>query len=264
MTDKRVKTVKDGRLVYYYDQPDPEFWDGYWDQKITREYYQPYEKGDLDEYAFFLDHIHKDDRILEAGCGPAQYVVALWSQGFQNAEGIDWGEKTINRVRSIFPDLHVRSGDITALDVEKDYFDVYISLGVMEHMQDGPDAFLIEAYRILKPGGYAFISVPYYNSLRLFKSWLGYYRRISGDDLIFYQYAYQKDDFMLQLTKNRFEVIDCHGIFGYRCIEEEFPALYGLLTYNPRFRRIQRYLKRNPWFNDHWGHMIIYTCRKPE
>ena len=42
----------------------------------------------------------------------------------------------------------------------------YISLGVMEHFEDGCAAAMAEAFRVLKPGGLMFFTVPLENPFR--------------------------------------------------------------------------------------------------
>ena len=78
------------------------------------------------------------------------------------------------------------------IDSPDNQYDAYISIGVVEHRIDGPEPFLVEANRVLKPGGIAFISVPYVNPLRRFKSLLGCYKHQVTEKEIFYQYAFQK------------------------------------------------------------------------
>ena len=88
-------------------------------------------------------------------------MIALRARGFKHIEGIDWGERTIGIVKKVYPDLPVKVGDATRVDVPDDHFNAYLSLGVVEHRQEGPEPYLAEAFRVLKPGGYAFISVPF-------------------------------------------------------------------------------------------------------
>ena len=40
------------------------------------------------------------------------------------------------------------------------HFDAYLSLGVIEHWEEGPQQAIDEAYRVIKPGGYFFVSTP--------------------------------------------------------------------------------------------------------
>ena len=60
-------------------------------------------------------------------------------------------------VRELYPDLPIRAGDVTCIEVPEKYYSGYISLGVMEHCRQGPETFLKEAYRVLENDGVAII-----------------------------------------------------------------------------------------------------------
>ena len=126
----------------------------------------------------YLGHIYeqwlpKDGPILEAGCGRGQIVLALRAREW-DAEGIDYSEDTVAAVKQLFPDAPIRSGDVTHIDVADNHYAGYISIGVIEHRQAGPEPFLDEAYRVLRPGGIGVITVPYVHPIRAWESapWL--------------------------------------------------------------------------------------------
>jgi SAM-dependent methyltransferase len=262
MAQKRLKAWENDRILYYLNNADQGFWDNHWSKFITKNYYEKYEHGELDELTPFIDrYFKKEDFILEAGCGTARYVVALRARGFKNIEGIDWGEQTISRVKAIYPDLPVKVGDAIKVNVGNNYYDGYISLGVVEHREEGPEPFLSEAHRIIKPDGHVFISVPYINALRNFKRQLGFYGKMKNTNMAFYQYAYQKSGFQNILERAGFEVIEAHGISGAFGIRDEFPTLFRLLDRLPGSWRMNRFLRRFDRL-ENWGHMILFVCRK--
>src|SRR5207247_7687334 len=51
-----------------------------------------------------------------------------------------------------------RLGDITSLPYDSESLSGYLSFGVIEHFREGPSAALVEANRVLRPGGVALIS----------------------------------------------------------------------------------------------------------
>jgi len=261
MNNKRLQISEGGRIAYYDTQADASFWDNYWEKLITRDYYRRYEEGDLGEYLFFEKYLHKEDNILEAGCGTAQYVVALLFKGYKNIEGIDWGGQTIKRVKAIYHDLPIKVGDVTKIEANNNYFDGYISLGVVEHRKEGPEPYLAEAFRVIKPGGYAFISVPYMNRLRRIKSRLGFYSKFKQTNMVFYQYAFSKYEFQNFLEQAGFEIIETHGIAGLFGLREELPVLFFILDRMPGGWRIQEYIKRLNWIKN-FGHMVLFICKK--
>jgi len=251
-----------GRLLYFTEQAKPKLWDDYWSGLITRGYYEKYEHGELDELAPFAEKLFaKEDRILDAGCGSARFVVALLSRGFRKVEGIDCGQETIDRVRTVFPDLPVRVGDAMRIDRQDDYYDGYISLGVVEHREEGPEPYLCEACRVLKPGGHAFFSVPYINPLRDLKHRIGCFRRVQGNAARFYQCAFSMGEFLGLLTEAGFEVIAARGVAGYHTLRQELPCFISLLKSVPGGLRVLGYLNSSGWI-DRFGHMILFVCRK--
>lgn len=260
MSEKQIKIWRDEKIAWYASEADKAFWDSLWLSQISTDYYAKYSKGDLEEYSpVFTKFLYKDDHILEAGCGTGRFVVALQARGYKHVRGIDWGRPTIDRVKTLFPELSVEVGDATRITVEDNYYDAYISLGVVEHRQTGPEPFLNEAYRILKPGGLALISVPYINPLRNLKSKLGFYRTKNVEGHAFYQYAFRKDDFEMILNQSGFNVIQAKGIYGIYAIKDELPLFAYMLNHIPGGWRVEKLLKR--WrFLDRFGHMILFVC----
>jgi SAM-dependent methyltransferase len=150
---------------------------------------------------------------------------------------------------------------VTKLETGDNFYDGYISLGVVEHREAGPEPFLAEAYRVLKPGGYALITVPYINPFRQLKSRLGFYGQTKHPDAIFYQYAYHKTELRNFLEKAGFEPIEDHGLAGYFGLREELPALFILLDRLPGGWKIKQSLKKSSWPHL-FGHMLLFVCRK--
>jgi len=257
-----VRRVEQGRLAYYREKADAAFWDRHWSGMLSRGAYAEAEKGFLGWFEKpFAAYLPPTGKILEAGCGMGQHVVALRVRGY-DAIGIEWAPKTVQAARSIFPTLPVEVGDVTALDVPDGQFAGYISLGVMEHRREGPEPFLREAFRVLAPGGIAMISVPHFHPLRRAKGLLGAYRGETAD-LEFYQYAYGVGEFVGQLRAAGFEVLDRWGYDGVKGLKDELPWLRRLLVherYGPRLRSI---LARTPHAERWFGHMMLYICRRP-
>ena len=259
-----IRRVERGRLAYYGMKADSCFWDRVWKPYISAEQYSASERGNLDWFEeVFVRYLPRNGRILEAGCGPAHYVIALRARGYP-VEGIDWGEETIKAVKALFPDLPVRVGDVARLPVPDCSYDAYIALGVFEHRREGPEAFLAEAQRVLKPGGVALISVPHFHGLRRLKARLGFYRG-EPQGLAFYQYAFTVSEFTQLLEAAGFTVIDGLAYDSYKGIVDEMALLRKLVA-----RRVggldlgaivQRLLRRIPPVEKYLGHMMLFVCR---
>lgn len=262
MSVKPIKIWRDGKIAWFASEADKAFWDSLWLSQISTDYYAKYVQGELEEYSHvFTKFLSKDDHILEAGCGTGRFVIALQARGYKHVSGIDWGRPTIDKVKTLFPELPVEVGDATHIDVENNFYDAYISLGVVEHRQAGPEPFLNEAYRILKKGGIAIISVPYVNPLRKLKSKFGCYNAKNVVSHAFYQYAFRKDDFEKILNQSGFNVIQAKAIYGIYAIKEELRFFAYLINHIQGGWRVEKLLKR--WsFLDNFGHMILFVCVK--
>ncbi|MFX1463602.1 MAG: class I SAM-dependent methyltransferase [Promethearchaeota archaeon] len=113
----------------------------------------------------FLKYLNKNYKILDAGCGFGKWVIYLNQKGY-DIIGIDNNELTIKKLKEFNNLLQVEIGNITKLMYPDNYFDVYISMGVIEHFEEGPTLALKEAYRVLKPNGLIIISTPTVNIVR--------------------------------------------------------------------------------------------------
>ncbi len=112
-------------------------------------------------------------------------------------------------------DIDVKVGNVDNLPIDGSSVDLYLSMGVIEHFEEGPQKSLEEAYRVLKAGGKMILSVPYQNYYRstfrrfitmpLLKMLLPKFR---NRNRVFYQYYYSKKDLRKFLLNAKFEVID--------------------------------------------------------
>ncbi|MBP1690855.1 MAG: glycosyltransferase, partial [Bacteroidetes bacterium] len=258
----QVRRVERGRLAYYREKADAAFWDRHWSAMQSRGAYAEAERGYLGWFERpFATYLPRAGKILEAGCGMGQHVVALRVRGY-DAVGIEWAPRTVQAARSIFPTLPVEVGDVTALRVPDAFFAGYVSLGVMEHRREGPEPFLREAFRVLAPDGIAMISVPHFHPLRRAKGLLGAYGGETAD-LEFYQYAYGVGEFAGHLRAAGFDVLDRWGYDGIKGLKDELPWLRRLLAHERYGPRVRSILARTPQAERWFGHMMLYVCRKP-
>lgn len=253
------RLIEGRRLVYYNNKADQGFWEDVWEKDMTPDYYKPFQAGHL--YTFekmFTRHLPGQGRILEAGCGTAQLVVALNSRGY-NCIGLDFAARALGRAQQLTGPLKLFSSDLTALGVSDGAFDAVISIGVVEHRREGPDPFLEEKYRIMKPGGVLLISVPYFNALRLWRAKRGAYQDdVTGFE--FYQYAFTRAEFIGFIEKAGFQVETTYSYAHQNTLTQELHWLNHIPAFLKKtILRISKYI---PYVNSELGHMLMVVARK--
>lgn len=259
--------MEGGRLVFYARKADARFWDEQWSRLASESYYEAARHGELGWLTPWVQHyMPRDGRILEAGCGLGQHVLALRHLGY-DVEGIDWAAEAVQTARRHVPGLPVRTGDAMHVDAPDGAYAGYISIGVVEHVASGPVPFLVEALRVLRPGGIAIIAVPQFNALRRMRSRLGAYREPT-QDLEFYQYAFLPEEFIQILRRCGFEILERSGYDAYKALVDEWPWLRRVLDRHLGRYHLgsvaQRLLAGISPLERTVGHMMLTVCRRPE
>lgn len=256
-----VRRAEQGRLVYYRSSADAAYWDEHWRSRVHAGMYSAADRGSLDFFTdVFLRRLPQTGRIIEAGCGLGQYVVALRARGY-DCEGVEWSVDTVEAIRRIRPECPIRSGDVTKLDVPDGHYQAYISLGVMEHRREGPDVFLAEAHRVLDQDGVLLVSVPHFHALRRLKGRLGLFRG-PVEGLQFYQQAFDPREMTAILRDNGFVVEQRLGYDPGKGLKDELAPLRPLLRHPRLGTRLGRFLSKRKWLSSWVGHMMLYVCRK--
>jgi SAM-dependent methyltransferase len=258
-----TRTLENDRLAYYSTETNPIFWDAHWKKYFSPDMYKKAERGSFVWFEKpFTTYLSREGRILEAGCGLGMYVLALRVRGY-DAEGVESGAETVKMVRERYPDLPIRVGDVTCMEVPEKYYSGYISLGVMEHSINGPELFIEEAYRVLRDDGVAIISVPSFHPLRRLKARLGLYRgQCKG--LEFYQYAFTKREFIAILQKHGFRVVDEMIYDGFKGLKDEIRLLEKIVQWPVIGRRLRNWVQSCQWIEHRLGHMMLFVCRKAQ
>jgi SAM-dependent methyltransferase len=169
-----------------------------------------------EEYKIMLPYLKglpRGCRILDGGCGMGEWTVFLATQGF-NTVGVDISERTIRRLQQNFLRGKFLRGDIRATGLEDASFDAYFSWGTFEHFETGLGECINEAYRVLKPGGLLFISVPFQNWRHILREMSPRYRWCEAFDITpgtrcsmrFYQWRFTKADLRQELEMRGFVV----------------------------------------------------------
>ncbi|MET4430579.1 class I SAM-dependent methyltransferase [Mycolicibacterium sp. 624] len=96
--------------------------------------------------------------VLEAGCGEG-YGADLLADVAHRVVGLDYDESAVAHVRSRYPRVDMRHGNLAELPLADGEVDVVVNFQVIEHLWD-QGQFVTECARVLRPGGALLMSTP--------------------------------------------------------------------------------------------------------
>jgi len=188
--------------------------------------------------------------------------------------GLDNYAPALEKLKRHSPESHVIEADVRKLPFHDGSVDACISLGVVEHFPEGPTPLILEMFRVVRPGGYLFLTVPYYNLFRrllihpLRGAFLKIESRIRRRELHFVEYRFTRAELAQIVQACGFEVVKV-------ATDEYEPTdlALGLYVDLPLFRGEQKWSLNllgkfvswsarhiNPWLTT--GGMLI-LARKP-
>lgn len=203
----------------------------------------------LASYLFERFSLQKDDKLLDIGCGRAEFL-----KGF-----INLGVKGYAVDQSVLAEKYCPEAELRISDIENegipypdDFFDVVYSKSVIEHFHY-PERLFKEMFRILKPGGLAITLCP---------AWEYNYR-------IYFEDFSHRTPFMFESLR------DIQIIHGFENVQVEFfrqlpSTWYGAKHIATMLAIITRLLvpaamkKRSKWVRFSKEIMLLSSSRKPE
>jgi SAM-dependent methyltransferase len=228
------------------------YWEKQWSQrKLDKQIETGPKKAWWPILKCILKNLPKDAFIVEAGCGMGQFVYLI-DRMEKKIIGIDIASQTLSQTKSFFPHLQLLIQDVRRLGIATKKVHLLISLGVVEHFEEGPHRVLAEAARVVRPGGYLFITVPYTNLYRRIREPWRRFKQHNTDQKgqVFYQYTFSRKWFCKLLEQHGFrtELVLLHH--SHVAIKKDLPWLIrlGIPNLKNRFSETQRYRR--------WGERI--------
>jgi len=228
---KEFYDSKNKRLVFVGKESDSSYWDKHWASgglkpltKVKNNFVTKYTKKYIKP--------GRDAKVLEGGCGRAENVYSLGGCGY-DTYGVDYAKTTIENIKQTNPELNVSLCDVRSLSFDDNYFDGYWSLGVIEHFYGGYQDIVDEARRVIKKGGFLFLTVPTISILRrqrikknTYPIWADNRRQ---ED--FFQFAFNKDRIISDFTNKGFSLLKEVPLDGVKGFKDEVKFLRPVLQY---------------------------------
>ena len=152
--------------IKWYLLPTDTSWENYWEETSI----EVQAKITNNDYPKLLEAIknysNKDSVVLEGGCGLGRWLFFLRRLGYKKLIGVDFITPPLDKIKKHDKEITVKVGNVDSLPIEDSSIDLYLSMGVIEHFEEGPEDSLLEARRVLKKEGIMIISVPYQNYYR--------------------------------------------------------------------------------------------------
>jgi ubiquinone/menaquinone biosynthesis C-methylase UbiE len=188
-------------------QTQKDYWTNQWSERLLdRQIVSGPKKAWWPILVDLLRSFANGDLIVEAGCGMGQYVYLVNQMG-KRIIGVDVTEQALSNAKSVHPQLRLSLQDVRHLALADQTVELMISLGVVEHFEQGPDEVLAEAARVVRPGGRLFITVPFSNWYRRFREPIrrAKHRIFDQKDQTFYQYTFSQRWFCEKLSQHGFQ-----------------------------------------------------------
>jgi SAM-dependent methyltransferase len=228
------------RLVYFGNDADERYWDGHWASRLRD---KDVKRADPFVVEWTKRFLKPGSKVLDGGCGLANTVWGLKAAGY-DAWGVDYAADTVKAVNRIAPELQVMEGDVHALPFDDGSLDGVWSLGVIEHFPSGYDGILSEMRRVLRPSGYAFVTVPAMSPVRRWKASRGAYPDFGGGYGDFYQFVLDPAAVVASFERLGYEHVTSAPRGGFKGLKDELDSLRPVLQrFYDNKSRLARYAR---------------------
>jgi 2-polyprenyl-3-methyl-5-hydroxy-6-metoxy-1,4-benzoquinol methylase len=232
---KKIYDPKNDSLLYLDREANEQFWDKKWEASAHATFGSPPRHGST--VRITRRYLPVGSRLLEGGCGLGDVVNALHNAGYA-VHGIDYAPKVVQAINKHWPHLNVTQGDVRHLPAENGFYDGYWSFGVIEHFAEGYDSIAREMQRVLRPGGYLFLSFPSFNPFRRSRAAAGKYPELGARleaTTDFFQYALDPSGVQKNFESLGFETLEHRGTSSLQGLAEDWPMVDAFQRFLGRF-----------------------------
>jgi SAM-dependent methyltransferase len=189
-------------------------WAGIWGDEadIERELATVDYRRSRQTRARYLRYLPREELVLDGGCGLGIELIQLGRMGYRII-GVDYAENALHQISAYQRSQLLTVGDIHNLPYRDGVFGAYLSFGVLEHFEFGPEPGLREANRVLREGASLVLTVPYPSLVwRLVQLKGRLIRRPRTDDSRCYETRYSVGQLEESLCRTGFVVVERHPI----------------------------------------------------
>ncbi len=162
------------------------------------------------------DYIKEDGKNLDYGCGGGFLMSHLFNSGIE-CGGLDSSEDSVKKTEEKFKEEKLFKGTILSTGtpnkgIEDNFYDFVFTIEMLEHlMKNELDEVVKEFSRIIKPGGYLFISVPHNENIDKYKVICpdcgSVFHRVQ------HMNKFTEESLSKRMLENKFKTIICKGTF---------------------------------------------------
>ncbi|UCG54789.1 MAG: class I SAM-dependent methyltransferase [Dehalococcoidia bacterium] len=135
-------------------------WDEYWKKQVITIDQEMQYCEQREDIRIFSKYLPRKGTILEAGCGIGIVCSYLSKKTNTQIVGLDTSSEALQLIsKGAENNCWFIKGDVNKLPVKDHSFDLVVSLGVIEHL-DNPEIAVRDMERVLKKEGILFLSTP--------------------------------------------------------------------------------------------------------
>lgn len=187
----------------------------YWENRYSQEHVAGYSMDEFPKQKFWSllkEQLKQGGKYLDAGCGIGGWILFLREQGY-DVEGIDRASSAVRAISEYDRDAIVKIAGMAAMPYADKSLDGVLSIGALEYYENEVPKVLREVNRVLKSGGFFFLEVPNFNTLRRFlyaplKAVEHFLKTAQGEEPTFANYLFDRGELKNMLEAAGFEVMN--------------------------------------------------------